>query len=99
MPDVFIGVTKHPIKVNDTESILEVILNNSDNPLTLVACEKVMIDIKYIQKEVQLQSSPDLSESEYELLRLNNVSQLLEELDNQELDRFDMDDEESQHIP
>ena len=40
----------------------------------------------------------NLSESEYELLRLNNVSQLLEELDNQELDRFDMDDEESQHI-
>ena len=58
-----------------------------------------MIATKYIQKEVQLQSSPDLSESEYELLRLNNVSQLLEELDNQELDRFDMDDEESQHIP
>ena len=58
-----------------------------------------MIDIKYIQKEVQLQSSPNLSESEYELLRLNNVRQLLEEMDDQVLDRFDlMDDEESQHL-
>ena len=58
-----------------------------------------MIDIKYIQKEVQLQSSPNLSESEYELLRLNNVRQLLEEMDDQVLDRFDlMDDEESQHF-
>ena len=40
-----------------------------------------------------------MNQNNYELLRLNNVRQLLEEMDDQVLDRFDlMDDEESQHF-
>ena len=91
MADVFIGVTKNPIKVNDKEVKLDILLNDSESPLTLVPCGEVSVKITDIQKDVQLESMINLSETEYELCRINAM-------DNQEDEDDIMEDGESQHL-
>ena len=78
MADVFIGIAKEPILVNDKEAKITLFTNDSDSPLQLNSCGEKTVKVNDIQKDILLQSNPKdslcLSESEYELCRVNNLS-------------------------
>ena len=71
MVDVFIGIVKEPILVNDKEAKITLFTNDSDSPLRLTSCGDINMQVNYIQKDILLQTNPKeslcLSESDYEL--------------------------------
>ena len=95
MADVFIGIVKEPILVNAKEAKITLFTNDSDSPLRLISCGDINVQVNNIQKDILLQTNPKeslcLSESDYELCRVNNLSRLLEQED-------DLDDEELQYL-
>ena len=97
MADVFIGIVKEPILVNDKEAKITLFTNDSDSPLRLTSCGDINMQVNYIQKDILLQTNPKeslcLSESDYELCRVNNLSRLLEQEDD-----LVLDDEELQYL-